>query len=167
MPDSIELLNKLPRAASSFFVFFSRFEFALKRTGHLKADKKRAEPDWPGFASDLGDSFLDEVRGSGEAVALLTRPPKKQIVENDRLGWQDAEPINDVKKLFEAVCLVRNNLFHGGKFPEPIGFISDVSRDQELHVQSKRVLEMALEKNPSVKEAFCEEALQSAGVKSR
>lgn len=58
MPDSIELLNKLPRAASSFFVFFSRFEFALKRTGHLKADKKRAEPDRPRFTSDLGDSFL-------------------------------------------------------------------------------------------------------------
>jgi hypothetical protein len=81
--------------------------------------------------------FLDEVRGSGEVVALLTRPPRKQVVENDRVRWQ------------------------------PIGFVSDVSRDQELLVQSKRVLEMALEKNPSVKEAFCEEALQSAGVKSR
>ncbi|MFZ0245116.1 hypothetical protein [Candidatus Binatus sp.] len=150
LPDSIDLFNTLPAEAVAFFVFFSRFEFALKRTEYLTSDKKhRAKPNWERFANDLGQSFLNEVRASGEAVALLTRPPKKQIVRSDRLGWQDGKAITDAKKLFEAVRLVRNNLFHGGKFPDPAGFVSDVSRDRELLVQSQRVLEMALEKRPA------------------
>lgn len=160
MADCIkELLDTLPSEAISFFVFFSRFEFALKRTEYLMAGKKkRAKPNWDGFANDLGQSFLEEVRASDKAAALLTRPPKKQIVINGRLEWQDGQLITDTKKLFEAIRLVRNNLFHGGKFPEPVRLVPDVSHDRELLVQSQKVLEMALPKRSSVNEAFYEKA---------
>lgn len=156
----MELLSSLPREAVSFFAFFARFEFALKRTEYLSTGKKsRAKPNWDKFANDLGQPFLDEVFRSSRASALVSRPPISQIVTGGRLGWREGESITNVEKLFQAIRLVRNNLFHGGKFPNPAGFVSDVSRDRELLVQSQMVLEMALEKKPSVKEAFYEEAL--------
>lgn len=125
MADCIqELLDTLPSEAISFFVYFSRFEFALKGTEYLSAGKKNsAKPSRERFANDLGQSSLDEVRASGTAVGLLVRPPKKQLVTSGRLGWQDGRAITDVKRLLEVVRLVRNNPFHSGKFADPTGFV--------------------------------------------
>lgn len=40
--------------AGEFFVFLSRFEYALKRTPrYLKGSKSRAQPDWERFGADL------------------------------------------------------------------------------------------------------------------
>lgn len=39
--------------AGEFFVFLSRFEYALKRTPrYLKGSKSRARPDWERFGAD-------------------------------------------------------------------------------------------------------------------
>ena len=138
-----DLVANSPEATVSFFAVFSRFEYALKR---------RAEADWTRFANGLGKPFFDEVLRSERATVLIHQPPKKQINEKGQLTWQDATEINNVTELFKAVCLVRNNLFHGGKYPQAP--IDDRSRNQELLLQAKFVLERALERCPTVKEFF-------------
>jgi hypothetical protein len=78
----------------------------------------------------------------------------RQIVKDGELSWKDAEAVKDIWSLFLAVRRVRNNLFHGGKLPQPIGPIPDVSRDQKLLAQTLGVLQFALEKSPHLKELF-------------
>jgi hypothetical protein len=153
MPASIQgLIKKIPGAdaAVSFFVFFMRFEYALKRTNYLKKGRRgRAEADWKKFALDLGKLFFDEVRSSGRAATLIDTPPKRQVVTNNELDWKEVKSIDGTIELLEAIRRTRNNLFHGGKVPIE-------GRDIELIFQSQYVLESALEKRPRVKAAFYE-----------
>ncbi len=155
MPTSIQHLCP-PPAAISFFVFFSRFEYALKATGtggYLKK-KRRAKPNWEKLAKELGSSFWNEVRDSGKAAEILKRPPREQIVKNDNLDWEDTS-IGNAEQLFDAIRLIRNNLFHGGKYP--LRVIPDASRDIALLEQAQWILDLALEKRPTFKEVFSQE----------
>ena len=146
-----DLIANLPEATVAFFAVFSRFECALKRSGYLQ-NKKGAEADWDKFAKGLGKQFLDELRNSGDASELIDQPPKKQIIKNRQLAWQNITQITNVTELFVAVRRVRNNLFHGGKYPQ--GQLDDTSRNEKLLLQAKSVLERALEKSPKVKSCF-------------
>ncbi len=146
-----DLIADLPKETVAFFAVFSRFECALKRSGYLQ-NKKGAEAHWYKFAKELGEPFLDEVRSRGDACELIRRPPKKQINKNGQLAWQTTTQITDVNGLFLAVRRVRNNLFHGGKYPQ--GQLDDTSRNEKLLLQAKSVLERALEKSPKVKRFF-------------
>jgi hypothetical protein len=56
--------------------------------------------------------------------------------------------------LTDMVCTVRNNLFHGGKFP--FARIKDPARDPDLLKHSLTILEACLELNPKVKGKFME-----------
>ena len=146
-----DLIANLPKETVAFFAVFSRFECALKRSGYLQK-KKGADAHWDKFAKGLGKPFLDEVRSRGDSCELIRRPPKRQINNNGQLAWQTTTQITDVNGLFLAVRRVRNNLFHGGKYPQ--GQLDDTSRNEKLLLQAKSVLERALEKSPEVKRFF-------------
>jgi hypothetical protein len=144
-----------------FFVFFSRFEYALKRhPKYLNAKKTVAEADWESFATDHAARF--EANGTQELIAAVeyfrTSPPKKQIQVNQKLGW--SEPIRFDEDgyllpwLLRVVRIVRNNLFHGGKFQ---GFrVSEPSRDQTLILNAIIILGACLELDPEVQGKFLE-----------
>lgn len=127
-----------------FFVTFSRFEYALKRAGYLKK-KSNASADWVRFAEDV-QALPDDNKAVilDSAPYLQGRPPKKQIAVNGALQWQirpmGASPI---QSLIESVKTVRNNLFHGGKFPEEL--ISEPARDEQLLRDCIRVLQVVRE----------------------
>jgi hypothetical protein len=113
-----------------FFVTFSRFECALKRAHFVKGDGNgNASPCWNGFA-DKVDGRLVAITDKDFIEArsyLLNAPPCKQKVdEAEPMGWkwmpnnpQGAE--SDERYLLRLVRDVRNNLFHGGKYPAPSG----------------------------------------------
>jgi hypothetical protein len=145
------LLGELPKAATSFFVVFSRFEYTLKRAGYLRGNNK-AQPDWNRLAGELGQDFLTRVRVSGEATTLLEQPPKKQVVRDGLLDWKTMPPIENANDLFLSVCCVRNNLFHGGKYGR--GPLPEISRDEGLLREATRVLEMALDARPELHAIF-------------
>lgn len=105
-----------------FFAAFARFEFALKRHQAYLENKGYAAANWNAFAVAISNRF-SEVHDADfrEAVRHLeTEPPKQQIVKANALDWRDLKRDGKTTEQFVIECLktVRNNLFHGGKFPE-------------------------------------------------
>jgi hypothetical protein len=143
----------LPTGAERFFKTFSRFEFALKESGYLP-EKGKAFADWHAFARDLGSAFFAEVRDSEKASTLLRSPPKTQVAVHKILEFKSTVRPNNTQELLEAVCRVRNNLFHGGKSGEPDADSSDPRRNEKLIAEAQWVLELALQHSDAVRYAF-------------
>jgi len=116
-----------------FLGTFARFEYALKRAGYLEGNEKRVAADWDRFAREVATA-KPEVLVSVVACGayLLSHPPRKQVLENGRLTWKDrgASGGSTIEEILLSVRTVRNNVFHGGKFPE--GPVAEPLRDERL-----------------------------------
>jgi hypothetical protein len=127
-----------------FLYTFSRFEYALKRAGYHSPDGKAALADWDGFENvltGLPAADLTPVLASGDYI--LAKPPKKQVVASGGLSWEESAPTaSQIKMLIIYIRRIRNNLFHGGKFPE--GPVHDVARDTDLLRSGVSVLKALL-----------------------
>jgi hypothetical protein len=144
-----------------FFVFFSRMEYALKRSAYLKKTKPRddrAEPDWDRFANAHAKEFSPNSSEEVEAAVKFFRiaPPRKQVNNSGVLEWSEPQSKHSSESLLRwvlrAVCTVRNNLFHGGKFPGES--VEDPSRDRNLLKHSICILEAALLLDTKVSDHF-------------
>lgn len=142
-----------------FFVVFSRFEYALKRTGYCFPDRNSiATPDWKKFSQECCALSQDDLSRLNEAGKyLLEFPPKQQVYANNVLSFAavawEKEP-HPAAKLIRYVKIVRNNLFHGGKYPgEPV---EDVSRNKDLLASCLGVLLFFLTTNRRICETFLE-----------
>ena len=144
-----------------FFWKFSVFECALKRFGFYKRDPKKrseynAEPDWNRFGAEAAKTF-DGVEDSGfqAAVARLVKlQPKKQIIKNGKLAWKPVERKNqgngsDLEYAITLLKTVRNNLFHGGKFPD--GPPQEIARDRGVLRAALAVLDKCYERHPDIR----------------
>jgi len=92
-------------------------------------------------------------------IYFFTNPPMKQIVDdNNNLSWK-GDPISknqyDFKELLVLVRRVRNNLFHGGKFPN--GDVEDSERDERLIKFGMIILEECLRLDSVVEREFRKE----------
>ncbi len=63
---------------------------------------------------------------------LQQHPPKKQVLDNGHVRWVDRQGTSGsaIGDVLLSVRTVRNNVFHGGKFPD--GMITDPLRDEQL-----------------------------------
>lgn len=124
-----------------FFAVFSRFEHALKSTGYWKKDTRgNVTPDWKRFSADAVAWFDVTPEGVDQAIMYLLRsPPYRQIVKLGTLDWE-VQTVNvedsPAVSVLEAVKIVRNNLFHGGKHMPH----SAPGRDERLLKASLEVL---------------------------
>lgn len=147
---------KLPRLAVDFFVVFSRFECAHKRSGtYAVGNAEGVHPDWGCFAKDLGEDFLKCVDAQGIATELISSPPKKQVkLANGMLGWKDMGAVSSTRDLFLAIRRARNNLAHGAKYEDggtgSANFVEGSERDDSLLGQSLSVLALALQARPDI-----------------
>lgn len=152
-------MNHLPTIAVEFFLVFSRMEFALKRTGHLrdKTPGAKAEPNWDMFAGKLSSEFYVMMRVAGEAKVLFEEPPRHLRVQIDgkSVDMEDVAPPANVSELFLAVRSVRNNLMHGEK---PLVD----HRSEELLRAGLFVLKSALPRIAAVQEAYDYSNVRSA-----
>jgi hypothetical protein len=128
--------------AADFFAVFARFEYALKRSGFLKAGR-RAQPDWNCFARTLVRECTEEsVKALFDSAAYLVQvPAKRQVVDGNTLGWEPLSQSDNEASLpwlFEVVRTTRNNLLHGGKFKD--GPEAEPARDEKLIAESTKVL---------------------------
>lgn len=145
-----------------FLVVFARFEFALKKCGFLqgKMDDDDAKPNWDTFAAEPSVKATFETTGTPEVVnavdELLAHPPTKQIVKAGKWEWDEGEIFQASRKAANVLLLVRrvrNNLFHGGKFP--VLPVIGPERNVELLNRCLVLLDHALRCSPdNVQRAF-------------
>jgi len=150
-----------PYLVADFFIVFSRFEYALKRSGYLRRDTDDALPDWHAFGAKDENKRRFNSDTSAElkqAVEyLVTHPPEKQIRTSRDSFKYERKPLGGQRGLHETVLAIkriRNNLFHGGKFPD--GHVEDPARDTNLLHNSLAVLDHIIELDDRVKNAFWE-----------
>lgn len=151
-----------PDLVLQFFGVFSRFEYSLKRSGFLKPGDK-AEANWDMYANSLRGLFgaVQDQQFRGAVAFLLKEPPKTQIVSGTDLGWRETaigDGEHHERYLLRLVGTVRNNLFHGGKYPIPVGPMDDVARNTRLLEASLAVLRQCLELSETVRATFEEAA---------
>jgi hypothetical protein len=150
--------DKHRKSAIVFFFFFARFEYALKRVGFILRSKD-AKADWLAdgrFHSDLIEKSKEE--DFREAVAYLENsPPKKQIVSHGHLQWTPDRYGGrwDLVRILTLVCRIRNNLFHGGKFPK--GPEDDLSRHTKLLDAGVIIMRTCLDLDDHLRHFFLEE----------
>jgi hypothetical protein len=142
-----------------FFVFFSRFEYALKRDPrYLMAGAGDAKPNWDLFASNNNVTFdpAASPRLTKAVEYFMAHPPCKQTRKSGQLGWSDPllHSANEPMLTWLLICIrtVRNNLFHGGKFP--MSLVPDPSRDVTLIEHSLVILCYVLRLDTRVDENF-------------
>lgn len=133
-----------------FLVTFSRFEYAIKRAGYITP---RAEPDWDRFARVHRNDFADDkTRAVKAACEYFERcPPRKQVRHGTVLSWSAPSfrgKQAQLQWLLLMVRRVRNNLFHGGKYP--VAHDPDPERDPALLNHALIILHAALRLDDSV-----------------
>lgn len=139
---------------TGFSIQFSRFEYALKRAGYCK-QCKNAKPDWKRFAQEHEKLFDAKKDGKLETAVqyLRAKPPKKQVQENGKLGWQAVEKKSaQLEQILCWIKTIRNNLFHGGKFPS--GPVDEPGRDTKLLENCVAILRECLSLDKEVQRYF-------------
>jgi hypothetical protein len=146
----------------SYLVVYSRFEYALKRSGYVRREQNGVSADWECFIRNIRHLF-DQRRTADLATAviyLLENPPQAQTLdENDHLKFANhpsAARGSVPLRLYHCARIVRNNLFHGGKYPDAPR--SDTARDSKLLRYCHTVLEEFLLHDATVRDIFEETA---------
>jgi len=103
-----------------FFLTFARVEFALKNSGFVKGDERKALPDWDSFAASIRNHFTKNKTDNLEQAVnyIMDNPPMKQVLRQNTLMWEANVPngnLSDIEVLLLLIRRIRNNLFHGGK----------------------------------------------------
>lgn len=102
-----------------FFREFARYEYCLKAIGLLEGTRA-AKASWSKYAAEVTQIIdLPQSPDLMESINyFMEYPPKKQIVRDGVLTWDDTLPAHSSKAelILLLICRVRNNLFHGGKF---------------------------------------------------
>lgn len=134
----------------------------MKRAHFLKK-QERAEASWDEYAESIRGEF-PRATDSGFVAAcnyLRDNPPDLQVVLDDQLGWKgvvQGSGESTARYILRLVQTVRNNLFHGGKYPYPAGPVSDVARNQDLLKASVSILEQCLILSAEISNFFEEAA---------
>jgi hypothetical protein len=143
-----------------FFWKFSAFECALKREGFL-CKKSAAEADWSAFGKKIKDEF-DAVSLSGfqdAAAKLRALSPRKQMNDDGRLAWMEVKQQSgesNAEYTLHLLKIVRNNLFHGGKYPD--GHVFEITRNREILRTAPTILNGCYELHLGVKNSIDEVA---------
>jgi hypothetical protein len=145
--------------AFQFFREFARCEYCLKAIG-LRENNRNARADWGALATELGTTIeAPETPDLAAAVVyLVDHPPKKQVIQNGLLAWDDRLPdhMNKSELVLRLVCRVRNNLFHGGKFN---GHWFEPQRSEGLLKHSLTVLQACVQSHDGMREAYNQKAV--------
>ncbi len=151
-----------------FFLEFARFEYALKASGIFKqhpgkpGQPPKAEPDWDTFAVSLRDTFdAEATEPLAQACEFLRdSPPNRQVIVAGEVAWET--PINvenetDIEFLLRMVRVVRNNLFHGGKYN--LDLHESAERTEKLLRSSLTILDACLNISPAQQAVYLDARL--------
>lgn len=130
--DIFAALNIPKELTVEFLGTFARFEYALKRAGYVHGDESQANPNWDRLGNELAAQDAAAVTTVIECCPyLINHPPMKQVLENGELAWKvRGKAKSEIETILLSVRTVRNNVFHGGKFPT--GPVAEPLRDESL-----------------------------------
>ena len=153
-----EELGPEKETALEFFAIFSRFEQALKYAGFCENtnDGAKAKADWGKYAEDLPQEVKEKIRVEADHY-LLHNPPKIQTMKQGAISWQSAEcnGRDTTMWIFDIINIVRNNLFHGGKYKNVrLEDIPDHTRETSLVRYCLNILYICLKVKNIVTEKF-------------
>ena len=136
-----------------YLLVFSRFEYALKRSGYINGKPESPGPNWDGFSSKYKTDFIrpQPPALSSACNYFLSNPPRKQILNGGALSWSEPQVRTNealLTWLITMVRCVRNNLFHGGKFP--MIPIQEPARNTDLLNHSLTILDACLSLDANV-----------------
>lgn len=153
--------------AKEFFAVFSRFECALKsanyfyryRDEHIEEnDCQRIGADWSKYAIYLEKNEDIKTKIIDSAKYLLDNSPKIQCIKNEtkEIKWTNPKRKNktEIEWIFYLLKLVRNNLFHGGKYENGQDGSYNSSHDENLLQTCLKILYICLDDDYPVTEAF-------------
>lgn len=133
-----------------------------------KPEHTPAKPDWKRFVGELWEKFKtcenSDLTRAGQY--LLDSPPNEQVISKKKLAWEtpvrdqpesQSEPESDFKFVLRMVKVVRNNLFHGGKYSNEVH--ESTERTEQLLRSSLDVLNKCLELDPDLKAAYTQAEL--------
>ena len=112
-----DINEEMKNRAFEFFFRYTRFEYALIANGFLwdLTPGARARPNWRAFVAD----HHREYRPSNCARQLVDANPEREVVGADGgISWKRVTlraGQGELGRVVEALQVVRNNLFHGGK----------------------------------------------------
>jgi len=144
----------------TYLFLFSRFEYALKKCKYTHRENNGVSANWECFIKNVKEDFnKDRTEELSDSVTcLLDNPPQAQILdENGNLVFKrhvstDQGPVP--LRLYNCLRIVRNNLFHGGKYPgNPV---SDTARDKKLLQCCITILNDFIQLDSSINFAFLE-----------
>lgn len=121
MNDAFRHLHMPAELACEFLAVFSRMEYALKATGYASPNEGKVIATWDKFANEIDEAF-GQVVDEELTIAvdyLLNDPPRKQVMKNGALAFEDRVVDGQQRRAQQALLMVRtvrNNLFHGGKY---------------------------------------------------
>jgi hypothetical protein len=126
----------------------------------LRENTRDVKADWGAFAAEVRN-ILDAPNAADLDTAVkyfVEHPPKKQVVQDGMLAWDDRLPDHKSKAelVLRLVCRVRNNLFHGGKFN---GHWFEPQRSEDLLTHGLVVLKACVENHKLVNEAYAQKAV--------
>lgn len=149
-----------------FFATFSRFEYALKRAHFVNSDRNHnVLPAWEKFADKLNGRIAAITnKDFVEARSyLLGKPPRKQVLtepgKSTDWEWKPnsrRSTDSEERYLLRLVCDVRNNLFHGGKYPGDS--VDGTERNRDLLQACLTILYECLPLDVGVKRFFEEDS---------
>lgn len=134
LPAAIDHLGR--ELLLEFYWTYSALEYGLKRGGFLRSSHDGvASPDWNRFGVALRGSFTHVASPDfHQAVTEIAElSPRRQVVRNGQLAWAAAQPrgADSVEEYtLKLLRTVRNNLFHGGKYPDATA--AELSRDRTI-----------------------------------
>lgn len=149
-----------------FFVMFSRFECGLIRAGFVRKGSSygSAAPDWKAFSKAISSHLASCSDGPYTKAKdfLLKNPPQQQkFVAPASMKWEPnakGGKETDAQYLLRLVRDVRNNLFHGGKYPAGNGgpIDGEMLRNAELLKAGMAILQACLSFHDKVKDHYDE-----------
>lgn len=138
------------RLTYEFMREFSRFEFSLKRSGYARQDRTQLIVEWRRFAEVHPVTYNTKP---ASVEYLVRNPPRRQVISGGTLGWEPMElPPNPLTLswLLTAAYIVRNNLFHGGKWTD----VSECLRDEALISAARAVIPLALDTSETARNYY-------------
>ena len=137
---SLDTNNK--KVIISFFLYFSRFEYAVKTIWFLETKKWYCETKWNSFENLITKKIIPETL---KIETLINNPPKK-MTDASHFKERNVKGKKDFKSVLSSVRIVRNNLFHGWKYSNWMSSIED-SRNIALVEEALLVLKYVID-NP-------------------